>query len=226
MRKLVYYMAASLDGYIARPDGAIDWLPVPTAKEDYGYAKFLESVDTLIVGRKTYEQMLTHGPWAYGDRKCHVLSRKWAGQRDVYAEFTDTGVAALLRRLRKKPGRDIWLVGGGESAHACFAAGLVDEIILTIIPVLLGEGRPLFLPRPAMAELALGDFRTFPDGLVQLQYRVTPQLSRFSSGNHQAQTVAPRASRLEARSAVRKSPTGAAQPKITEAAAAASRPML
>jgi len=75
-----------------------------------------------------------------------------------------------VRRLKRKPGRDIWLVGGGESAHTFFAAGLVDEIILTIIPVLLGEGRPLFLPHPAATTLRLRGSRAFPDGLVQLHY--------------------------------------------------------
>jgi dihydrofolate reductase len=205
MRKLVYYLAASLDGYIARPDGSIDWLPVPTHKQDYGYAKFLERIDELIIGRKTYEQLLTIGPWPYDGRKCHVLSRRWAGHRDVHAVFTDTGAAALLRRLRKQPGRDIWLVGGGESAQTCFAAGVVDEIILTIVPLLLGEGRPLFLPRVAGTPLELRDTHTFPDGLVQLHYEVQhparreprAQASVASAGSHQAHTAAARASRLE-----------------------------
>ena len=202
MRKLVYYAAASLDGYMARGDGAIDWLPVPTPKQDYGYAKFLGRIDELIIGRKTYEQLLNFGPWPYGELKCHVLSRRWAGHRDVHAEFTDTGPAALLRRLRKRPGRDIWLVGGGESAHACFAAGVVDEIILTIVPLLLGAGRPLFLPQPESTRLRLRASRIFPDGLVQLHYAAGPrrpgrQASRDSSGSHHAQMAAARASRLE-----------------------------
>lgn len=166
-------MAASLDGYIARRDGSIDWLPVARAKQDYGQAKFLERIDELIIGRKTYEQLLSRGSWPHGERRCHVLSRRWAGHRDVHAEFTDTNPAALLRRLRKRPGGDIWLVGGGESAHAWFAAGVVDEIILTIIPVLLGEGLPLFLPAPESTGWRLRDSRIFPEGLVQLHYAAT-----------------------------------------------------
>ena len=170
MRKLVYYMAASLDGYIARRDGSIDWLPAPRPRQDYGYAKFLERIDELIIGRKTYEQMLTVGPWSYGERKCHVLSRKWAGHRDAHADFTDTGAATLLRRLRKQPGRDIWLVGGGESAHAFFAAGVVDEIIVTLVPMLVGHGLPLFLPQAESSGWRLRASRVFPEGLVQLHY--------------------------------------------------------
>jgi len=202
MRRLVYSMAASLDGYIARRDGAIDWLPSPKPRQDYGYAKFLERIDELIIGRKTYEQLLALGAWPHGERKCHVLSRRWAGHRDLHAEFTAASPAALLRRLRKRPGRDIWLVGGGESAHACFAAGVVDEIIVTFIPVMLGEGRPLFLPQPGSTGLRLRDTRAFPDGRVRLHYAAMPrrrlrQASPDSSGNHHAQTAAASASRLE-----------------------------
>ena len=171
-------MAASLDGCIARRDGSIDWLPVPGPRRDYGYAKFLQRIDELIIGRKTYEQMLSLGRWPYGERQCHVLSRRWAGHRDVHAEFTAAAPAALLRRLRKRPGGDIWLVGGGESAHAWFAAGAVDEIILTIIPVLLGEGRPLFLPQPEATGWRLRASRVFPDGLVQLHYTVKAEPGR------------------------------------------------
>jgi dihydrofolate reductase len=172
MRKLIYYVAASVDGCIARRDGAVDWLPAPTAKQDYGYAKFLERIDTLLVGRKTYEQMLTFGPWTYGERPCYVLTRKWAGQRDLHATFIGGNIATLVHRLKRQPGRDIWLVGGGESAHACFEAGVVDEIVLTQVPVLLGDGLPLFLSRDTSDNLSLQDSHVFPDGLVQLTYAV------------------------------------------------------
>jgi dihydrofolate reductase len=182
VRKLIYCLAASLDGYIARRDGSIDWLPAPGPQQDQGGARFFERIDELIIGRKTYEQVLNLGPWPYGERPCHVLSRRWAGHRDVHAEFTDVGAATLLRRLRRKPGRDIWLVGGGESAQACFAAGVVDEIIVTIIPTLLGEGRPLFLPRPTGTKLKLRASQVFPDGRVQLHYEAgtgVPAMARL-----------------------------------------------
>jgi dihydrofolate reductase len=172
MRKLVYYVAASLDGYIARLDGSVDWLPTSNAKEDYGYAKFIARVDAFIVGRKTYEQMLAFGPWPYDGLKCYVLSRHWAGQRDVQAEFIGGNIAALLRRIKRPPGRDIWLMGGSESAQAFFEAGLVDEVILTIVPTLLGEGLPLFRPRRMGAKLKLRETKAFTDGLVQLHYDV------------------------------------------------------
>lgn len=172
MRKIIYSLAASLDGCIARDDGAIDWLPVPTEKQDYGQAVFLRRVDTLVFGRKTYEQALGLGAWPFGARACYVLSRKWAGQRDARARFVGGNVAALLRRLKRGPGRDIWLVGGGESAHACLEAGLVDEIILTVIPIVLGGGLPAFLRSLRSRRLKLRRCRAFADGLVQLRYAV------------------------------------------------------
>ena len=83
MRKVIYYVAASIDGCIARENGAVDWLPHPSAEEDYGYAEFLRRIDTLMIGRKTYEQMLGFGEWPYGRRACYVLSRRRAGERDA-----------------------------------------------------------------------------------------------------------------------------------------------
>jgi dihydrofolate reductase len=226
MRKIIYCLAASLDGCIAREDGAIDWLPVPGARPDWGRAAFLRRIDTLVVGRKAYEQLLDLGPWPYGRRACYVLSRRWAGQRDIRARFFGGNVPALLRRLKRRPGRDIWLMGGGESAHAGLAAGLVDEIIVTVIPVVLGGGRPLFPPGLRFRRLRLRRCRALPGGPVQLHYAVAARSPGRSSGSHQAATAAAKASRLDASSAVRKSPTGASQPNTTEATAAAMRPML
>lgn len=170
MRKIIYCLAASLDGCIARDDGAIDWLPAPPTRPDRGQQSLLRRVDTLVAGRKAYERLLDLGPWPYGRRACYVLSRRWAGQRDSRARFVGADVAALLRRLKRRPGRDIWLMGGGESAQPCLAAGLVDEIILTVVPVVLGGGRPLFPRSPRMQRLKLRRCRTLPDGLVQLHY--------------------------------------------------------
>ena len=151
-KKVSLYVAASLDGFIARPDGAVDWLPVPVpGGEDYGYAAFLDTVDTLLIGRKTYDQLPTFGPWPYGGRRCIVFSATRGGTRDAHAEFLDCDIAACVRELKAGPGDGvIWLVGGAEIIAACLAGGVVDEIILTTVPVLLGEGIRLFPRRTSL----------------------------------------------------------------------------
>lgn len=177
MKKTTLYIAASLDGFIARPDGAVDWLPVPSATggEDYGYAAFLDTVDTLLMGRKTYDQLLTLGPWPYGDRRCVVFSATRGGTRDEHAEFVDCDIAACVRELKAEPGAGIiWLVGGAEIIAACLAGGVVDEIILTTVPVLLGEGIRLFPETRWATGLVLQDTRAFADGLVQHRYTLAP----------------------------------------------------
>lgn len=187
MRKLIYYVAASLDGFIARRDGSVDWLPVPQpGGEDYGYAALLARVDALVMGRKTYEQLPTFGPWPYGERRALVFSRARAGQRDEHADFIAGDTAAVVAALKEqRAGGDIWLMGGGETAQACRDAGLIDELIVTFIPVLLGDGISLFTPDAAAASsgttvphavpLTLRDCRSFKDGLVQLCYDAVRQ---------------------------------------------------
>lgn len=172
MRKTSLYIAASLDGHIARRDGSVDWLPVPSAQQDYGYADFIRRVDTLVMGRKTYDQTLNLGDWPYAERRSIVFSRARDGRRDRHADFVDGDVATVVRELRAQPGGDIWLVGGGEVVRPCLAGRVVDEVILSIPPVLLGDGVPLFLPRPVMTRLHLRNCHAFPDGLVQLTYDV------------------------------------------------------
>lgn len=176
MKKVVLYVAASLDGFIARTDGAIDWLPLPDAAgEDYGYGAFLETVETLLLGRKTYEQVLTLGPWPYADRRCVVFSGTLGGRSDARAEFLDCDIAACVRELKREPGEGvIWLVGGAEVIAACLAGGVVDEIILTTVPVLLGEGIRLFPETTWATRLTLGSVRAFADGLVQQTYSMAP----------------------------------------------------
>lgn len=176
MKKVTLYIAASLDGFIARKDGSVDWLPVPVADgEDYGYGAFLETVDTLLMGRKTYEQLLTLGPWPYGGRRCVVFSATLAGRRDARVEFLDCDIAACVRELKAGAGDGvIWLEGGAEIVAACLAGGVVDEIILTTVPVLLGEGIRLFPETTWTTRLRLDGVRAFADGLVQQTYSLAP----------------------------------------------------
>lgn len=176
MKKVTLYIAASLDGFIARKDGSVDWLPVPVeGGEDYGYAAYLETVDTLVMGRKTYEQVRMLGPWPYGDRRCVVFSGRRGGQHDDRAEWAEGDIAAWVRELKEGESEGgIWLVGGAEVIAACLAGDVVDEIILTTVPVLLGEGIRLFPETTWMTRLRLADVRGFADGLVQSRYGVVP----------------------------------------------------
>lgn len=176
MKKVTLYIAASLDGFIAGKDGSVDWLPVPVeGGEDYGYAAFLETVDTLVMGRKTYEQVRMFGPWPYGGRRCVVFSGTRGGQRDECAELVEGDIAAWVRELKEGDGEGgIWLVGGAEVIAACLAGEVVDEIILTTVPVLLGEGIRLFPETTWMTRLRLEGVQSFADGLVQLRYGAVP----------------------------------------------------
>lgn len=175
MKKVVLYVAASLDGFIARPDGALDWLPVlEPGGEDYGYADFLAGVEVLLMGRKTHEKVRETGPWPYHGRRCYVFSGTLAGGRDGDVEFLDCDVAAFVRELKAEPGEGvIWLVGGGEIVAACLGGDVVDEIVLTTVPVLLGEGVRLFPEVGWTTPLRREAVRVFDDGLVQQCFSVT-----------------------------------------------------
>lgn len=172
MRRVILYIAASLDGYIARRDDGLDWLPLPTEQEDYGYAALLAGVDTVVMGRKTYDVTRSLGAWPYPAQRTVVFSRRLTGAAEPGVEFSSRQPAELVGELRRTAGRAIWLVGGGEIVRDCLEGGAVDEIILTTIPVLLGDGLPLFLPRPGGCKLARRAIRSYPDGLVQSHYDV------------------------------------------------------
>ena len=149
----------------------MDWLP-QSSPGDHGYATFLNDVDLLVMGRKTYDQILRLGPWPHGDRRCVVFSRGRARQREGQAEFVEGDVASIVADLRAGPGGTIWLVGGAEIVAPCLVGRVVDEIIVTILPILLGEGIPLFQPIARPAPLRLRRSQGYPDGLVQLTYDV------------------------------------------------------
>lgn len=178
MKTVSLYIAASLDGFIARKNGSIDWLPpIPPGGEDYGYGAFYDEVDTLLMGRKTYDQARTLGPWPHAERRCVVFSGKRGGAVDEHAEFVDCDIASFVRELKAEPGDGvIWLVGGAEIVAACLAGGVVDEIILTTVPLLLGEGVRLFPETNWTTQLRLRNVRAFDGGLVQQAYAMTSSI--------------------------------------------------
>lgn len=177
MRKVKYMVAASLDGYIASPDGSVDWLERAKGNakgEDYDMSQFFKSIDTMLVGRKTYEQALAMGagkPISPGMRN-FIFSRTLpAGQRDGM-EFVSDDPAKLIARLKQEPGKDIWFCGGGELARDVIKAKALDEIIVSILPILVGAGRLTFPPEFPETALNLIECKQYKGGVVGLTYRI------------------------------------------------------
>lgn len=167
MRKLILYIATSLDGKIARRDGAIDWLPDPSS-EDYGYQEFYDSIDTVIMGYNTYEVCLGLGDWYYRDKASYIFSRH--PDREVLPDVqlvTDDPVA-FVRELKAREGKDIWLVGGGEINTLLHDAGLIDEYILAYIPLILGEGIELLPAVTRQENLKLAQHAIYENGVVMM----------------------------------------------------------
>lgn len=162
------FIATSLDGFIARPDGGIDWL---FSDADYGYAAFFDSIDTVVMGRKTHELALTFGPpYVYQGKANYVFSHRQAGSRDTNAEFVAGNPKDLIRLLQSHAGKDIWLVGGAELVRDFLAEDLIDEFIVSIHPVILGAGIPLFPTPGHELSLQFKNSISFGRGLVQLHY--------------------------------------------------------
>ena len=184
--KVILYVASSVDGYIARPDGAVDWLepapePAPEpgeeageeAGEDYGYREFIAGVGVVLMGRITYEQILSFGvDYPYPDAAGYVFSRTRAGEQDDNVRFVDGGdIAGLVARLRAEQDKNLWLVGGGQLVREFLRLDLIDRIELFILPIILGAGIPLFPPDTPTLNLTLTNCQSYDTGLVQLTYR-------------------------------------------------------
>ncbi len=171
MRKLVLFIASSLDGYIAGGDEQIDWL---FTDQDYGYSNFYDSIDTTISGYKTYRLSLSFDSFPYPDKKNYVFTRDSSRSDTELVQFISGDIVQFTRELKQQPGRDIWLVGGGEINTVMLDAGLIDEIVLSIHPVIVGQGIPLFGGAPALRHFTTLDTTTFSTGLVQLKLGATP----------------------------------------------------
>ena len=170
MRRVRYRVAASLDGYIAGPDGEIDWIVHDPALD---WASLFAGFDTVLLGRRTYE--LTRQPgapaWPAGWR-VFVFSRTLTGGEDPSVTVVTADVGAAVAGLRAEPGRDIWLFGGGSLFASLLAAGVVDQVEVAIMPVLLGRGIPLAAPEAPRSRLALTHSDVSPTGIVSLHYDV------------------------------------------------------
>ena len=165
------FIAVSLDGFIARPDGGIDWLArVERPGEDYGYQRFHDSIDAVVIGRKTYEVALGFPTWPYLGRSCHVLTHRPLASRHGEVPY-DGPPAALIARLQATQTRRAY-VDGGSVIRQLLAAGSITDITLSIIPVLLGAGIRLFGDTGGDRPLRLAATRTFASGLVQLEYQL------------------------------------------------------
>ena len=165
--RIIYFVASSVDGFIARRDGSIDWL---FHDQDYGFSEFFENIKTVVQGRKTYEQVLTFGEYPYKSKENFVFSRTLTSCE--HAELIDTSVAEFAETQRQRSGGDIWVVGGGALASAFLSAGVVDEVSVFVHPILLGDGLPLSPSLQHDVRLMLTDSNVFDTGLVELKYQV------------------------------------------------------
>jgi dihydrofolate reductase len=170
-RRLFLYIAMSLDGYIAKQDDDISFLTaVEQEGEDYGYSKFIETIDTVILGRKTYDKILAMGiDWPYGDRKVFVLTRTPKPDL-VNIRFYSGSLADLISTLKDQEGKHIYCDGGAETVHQLLQEDMIDEMTISIIPVLLGDGIRLFKGSLQEKKLQLINAQSFEKGLVQLRY--------------------------------------------------------
>jgi len=176
-RKVIVHIATSADGYIARSDGDLEWLTSrPAPKGFYGMNAFMRSVDTKVLGRKTYEVSLRMGA-KFDSQSRHIVFSRHPPPADAPSgvEFVNDAIGPFVSRLREQPGKDIWLMGGGEIIASFLDAQAIDEFVISVAPVFIGDGIPLMARRDRHMPLDLCSSDRFEDGVVQLHYRVRKQ---------------------------------------------------
>ena len=173
-RKVILYISMSLDGYIATADDDLSWLSIVEAEgEDYGYADLNATVDTYIVGRKTYEKVLslTGGEFPQaGQLDCYVITRKERKDENG-VRFYNGEIGDLIRDLRTREGKHIYCDGGAEIVQLLMQEQLIDEYTISIIPIMLGDGKRLFKGATPPMQLEAISSKKYPSGLIQLHYQ-------------------------------------------------------
>ncbi|MCC9089877.1 dihydrofolate reductase family protein [Bacillus sp. A015] len=161
-RKLLFYGAMSIDGYLAREDHRLDWLIGTEGEEETRYDDFYASVDTLIMGRKTYEQVLKLSPdeFPYEEKTCYIVSRTLQDSHKG-THIIREDLLSFITSLKNEKGQHIWIVGGGELLQPLLKARLVDELFLQIVPVMIGKGIPLFLPTDQESRFSLQEVQQY-----------------------------------------------------------------
>lgn len=177
--KVSVYIATSLDGFIARKNGAIDWLTGGEGGEDYGYAKFIADIDHIVMGRNTYEKVLTFGSWPYSNKVIVLSSRNLTIPPELSnkVEALHLSPREILNELEPRGAKHIYLDGGVTIQHF-LREGLVDEMTITTIPILIGDGLSLFGELEKDIKLKLIKSESFKNGLVQSKYKVQYKFSK------------------------------------------------
>ena len=171
-RKVVMFIATSLDGYIATENDSLDWLFKVEGEGDNGYSEFYETVDTVIMGRRTYDWLMEQEmeDFPYEGKECYVFSRT-VSQDNENVKFFSGDVVDFTNQLKNKEGKNIWVMGGGDLLHSFINNKLVDEMIITVSPVLIGKGIPLFKELDFETELTLKSINRF-NQFAELRYEV------------------------------------------------------
>ena len=179
MRKIIAQLATSADGFIARLDGAVDWLDRPRPQHGYGMGEFYRSIDTILMGRKTYDFAVNYqksgkAKSVFDPKIQHYLFSRTLPAADVVppVELVSVPVKEFAENLRASAGKDIWMMGGGEIIASFLDHGEIDEFHIAVIPIFIGEGISLMAPRQRTLPLKLLASKQFEDGVVALHYSV------------------------------------------------------
>lgn len=171
MARVRFYVATSVDGFIAGADGSVDWL-APYDARLYGYDKFLSEVGAVILGRRTYELFAIGEDWPYRGKAVFVLSSRSIGRAPPGVVVSPRGIQAALQHARETTQKDIWIVGGAVAMQSALEEGLVDMVEIFFVPVVLGKGLTLLNDLSGRPDLVLDGVESFPDGVVKLRYLV------------------------------------------------------
>ena len=165
MPKIILYIAFSLDGYMAEENGSVDWLS--SYNEDYGYEKFLSTIDTIIMGKKTYQQVLSFGKWPYSGIKTYVLTHQKL-KKDANVEFISGSIKQIIKTITNQSNKNIWLVGGGQVITEFVKVNLIDEFQIFIMPLFLGKGIPILHEPVNMDALKLIQSQSYENGVIEI----------------------------------------------------------